>query len=229
MIRIKETQATGLYLFQGRAAAGSVIIEDLVEARKLLSLLHKRLDGFVKIRDYLITEDCWSILCEVLTEEEVKAKFQSKLKTRTASESSTSAEVWRILSEEVRHILSMFVKFTNYRQGRTGSKVHSNYRRYIFENEEEGLAFIERMKRQAYRKSQKKRYRAKRGLCRITKREGKGHIYLCSMNAFVIGVGDLFGDGALGLIDSFIDVLREMVIHTKKLFQIENPKNAPHE
>lgn len=212
MRKIREIQEEGFYILQGRAAAGSVFIEDLAEAKKFLELVNKRLHGFLKVRDFLLTKNSWTLLCEVGTRKEILASYARQF---NANEKGKLMDVWRIISEQIRHILSIFVKYTNWKQGRTGGKVHSNYERFIFETEIEAEGFIKKMKNQILNHEPKlKRYRSKKGLYGISKKLGVGHVYLCTKSVVGGELEGLFKIGSLGIVKLSKDVLRKLIDHT---------------
>ena len=218
MIKTQIIYAEGLYIIKGRSAAGSVFVEDLIEAKKFITLLNKRLAGYLFVHDFLITEDSWTLLCRIEDSKSVITKYELDRERSTKVDPLAKLEeVWRIISEQFRLLLSIFVKFTNRKQGRTGSKVHSNYERYYFENEQEAESYMQQMKNQAINNSQcKRKYRGKRGLYRVSKLVEQGHVYLCTRRVGVSAGNSvmIYGVGAIEILDILTDVLRKLINST---------------
>ena len=227
MKNVKEIKPKGFYVFEGRSSANSSMFESLTEAKEFLTSANKRLHNYLNIHEYLFTQDSWTMLCEIESEEKIK---QTYLKAREESKRDhlqpAYDQVWQIISEQMRHMLSRFVKYCNFHQKRTGSKVHSSYKRYWFETYEEALAFIEGMRNQRYRKSQDRRkYRANSSHFGIGKKERMGHVYLCSKNlrsnenSGNIGAGSIIGEVLK------TNVLRQMIKTTINLHSTPKSQN----
>ena len=221
MIKLKEIQANGLYIFLGKASANSSFIESKVEAKDFIESANRRFANFLKIREFLVTQDSWLMVCEVEDEltilrEYLKRRMNSNRKYKKPS----LTEVWRIVSEQFRHFLSRFVKFCNLRRGRTGSLVHSNYERYFFEDEEEALLFIKDIWAQSITPSQNnEKYRPRTKHFGFSKKERKGHIYLCSLKLMELVGGFLEGVKSIVMWDLSTNVLRIAIQFTLNLHQ----------
>jgi len=169
MKRTKEMQPDCYYLFEGKSAANTVFIENLKEAKQFCIYANYFLKGYLKVYEYMINQDGWVII--------VKLCSESKIRSITNSET----EIWRIVSERIRLLLSTYVRVTNRWEGREGVKVKHGYRRYYFENLGEAKSYIKLIRNQQVKLYQKKRkYRGLKTHRAIPIRLGKGHIFLCS-------------------------------------------------
>jgi len=66
-------------------------------------------------------------------------------------------------------------------EGRSGSKVKESYHRYYFESAKEACSYLNKMRNQKIKLLQKKKkYRRVKSHYTISKKEGKGSIFLCS-------------------------------------------------
>lgn len=176
MIKIKNIVAKGYYLFQGRASANSSFIEDLNEAKKFVILANFYFEGYLKIHDYLLTQDGWSFIVRINS-----VKSISKVVSLESEGELDESQIWRLVSERMRIFLSTFVKFTNKKQRRTGSKVHSSYERFMFETLPEAKAYVEKLRKGMIKHCQSRRkYRAKKSHYRIPTKLGNGSIFLSS-------------------------------------------------
>jgi len=176
MIKIKKTVANGFYLFQGKASANSSFIEDLDEAKQFIILANYYFKGYLKIYDYLLTQDGWSLIVKINSRESIQ-----KTSVINIVDGLDEDMIWRIISERMRIFLSTFVKFTNKKQRRTGGKVHSSYERFMFESLKEALAYMGKLRKGLIQQCQNRRkYRAKKSHYKIPKKLGKGSIFLSS-------------------------------------------------
>jgi hypothetical protein len=222
MKKIRETQANCFYCLEGSSAEGSVFIEDITEAKKFIDLINNRLEGFCTIHNFLLKHNHWTLMVSLEDKNSiVKNYLEKRKKSLKAKIESTLTEVWKIISEQFRHILSMYVRFTNYKQGRKGSKVKGNYQRSIFESEEEAAEFMEKLKNQCYENlPKKKRYRAKRNLWKLMRKVEQGHVFLCGKGVGRDESEDVYGSGSIELSSLLDDVLRKMIKRTIELHSL---------
>lgn len=176
MIKIKKTVANGYYLFQGKASANSSFIEDLKEGKQFIIKANFYFKGYLKIHDYLLTQDGWSFIVKINSLESIRKRISFN-----SEEDFKEDSIWRIISERMRIFLSTFVKYTNNKQSRTGSKVHSSYERFMFETLKEALAYTKKLRKGLIKQCQTKRkYRSKKSHYKIPKKLGRGSIFISS-------------------------------------------------
>ena len=225
MKKTKEIQAGGFYLFVGKSSANSTFIRDIEEAKVFLQTAENRFKNYLGIKDYYLTQDSWMLLCEVEIEETILSTYNlAREKSKRALLGRGFTEVWRIISEQYRHFLSWFVKYSNYKVGRTGGLVHSSFERYYFDSHEEAVGYIDSMRNQAHRISQVKReFRPSEEEWEVEEIVSKGNIYLCTKQ-LVDGKLSEIWSGTFQLISISTDVLRKVVNHTKN---IHNPIFKP--
>ena len=219
MQHLKEIQAKGFYAFCGKPSANSSFIESKKEAREFINSANGRFAGFLRIREYLISQDSWTLLCEIEDEETIINAYLAKREESTCEyKLPPLSEIWRIVSEQVRNFLSRFVKFCNHERGRTGSLVHSNYDRYFFENEEAALMFIKKIYEQSLDFSQwNRKYKPNSKYFYFTNKEKRSNVFLCSNN--LKGLSLLL----IGVVGSVVTtrltnhILRKLITSTKIL------------
>ena len=219
MQKLKEIEPNGLYVFRGKSSAKSSFIESKREAREFINSANKRFVGFLRIREHYISQDSWTLVCEIEDEETIIATYLSiRKKSVRDYKLPPLSEIWRIVSEQVRNFLSRFVKFCNYNRGRTGSLIHSNYERFFFENEEEALNFIKKMHAQSHDFSQSNRkYRPNVKHFYFTSSEKKSNVFLCSKNLNCHILLGLRGAGSIVSIRLTNNILRKLIIFTKTI------------
>ncbi len=164
MIRTKEFYKKGFYIFESKVAANSNYIENIQEAKLLLTYAGYYLKDFLKIHDYIITRHGWQLaVC-------INDQFPNE-----------KIDPWRVISERIRLFISSYVRGVNFRRKRTGVLVHSNYQRFYFETWQEAKDHMESMRNQRIRLYQKKKkYRGLKFHYTIKSRVAKGSIFLCS-------------------------------------------------
>jgi len=88
-------------------------------------------------------------------------------------------EIWRMLSDQVRIMLSTYVKATNENTGRTGGKVSGKYKRFVFESVEEAEAVKEELLNLKYDQAQELEiYQPSNELYRVKDTEREQSIYM---------------------------------------------------
>lgn len=210
MKEIKKTKANGFYLFKGRVSADSSFIESVSESRHFSIYVNYYLKHYLQIYDYVINQDGWQMVVKLKSEKEINsAYFQDE---------PDGIEVWRIISEQIRKCLSSYVVKVNRMRGRTGSLVHSSYERYYFTTLTEAQMEINKIRNRAVEMGQKsKKYSGKKEHYRVTEEDGKGSIYLGSLE----GVNQRERVGSLEL-ESFMNTgLTDLVLSNLISFSIK--------
>lgn len=232
MQRIKELQSDGLYAIQINSSANSALVEKVYQAKKLLGLINKRLNGFAKVNDYLISNDSLFLVLQVCESDLVLENYlESRNNSKKADRALDHQEVWRIISEQFRHLISMYVKWFNRDTGRSGSMVKKNYQRFYFDDAQEAEAYMANMKKETYVRNQKqKKYRPCKRVNGLLRKMKKGMIFLCGKYKELGVLGDILGSGSLILSEMKSDVLRKLVNNTSKLQkQLEKSKITNHQ
>ena len=93
-------------------------------------------------------------------------------------------------------------------------------------NHEQALAYIDGIKRQYIRLCQKlKRYRGRKKHFNISKKEGKGAIFLCSLNLKWGDFNGAVGNGSIEILNNLIDVVGNWINTTKTYHFRQNQSN----
>ena len=229
MKKLKKIEANGLYVFTGKSSTNSSLIESKKEAYELIHSANNRFAGFLKIREYLISQDSWTLVVELEDDETIKSTYLGKRKkSRREYRLPPLSEIWRIVSEQVRNFLSRFVKFCNYDRGRTGSLVHSNYERHFFENEEEAFIFIKKIHEQSHDFSQSNRkYRPNSKDFYFTNKEKRSNVFLCSKNLESLILLSVRVVGSVVRSRLTDNILRNLITFTKTLHSQPQVSHQP--
>lgn len=154
-------EAGGLYIFQGKSSANSLLIENATEAKKLLSLLDRYLSDYIHVLDYCLKEDGWHFLVKLKSKKTILKNYEAYINKSPKAFKRVYSEVWRIISEMVRIWRFQYVQWTNRQENRTGGKVACNYERFIIESEEEAAEYIQKIREGSIDLSQQNiRYKA---------------------------------------------------------------------
>ena len=180
MIKTKKMYPGCYYLLKGEASANSCFIENMNEAKLFITLANRYLQKYVKIHEYLLTAEGWMIQVTIRKARKVYKQYEKK-RIKSNKPIGTEKEVWFIISEQIRIMLSQYVIKTNRLEGRSGSKVKESYKRYYFESAKEASETVQKMKGQKFRMIQRnKKYRKVKTHYSIPNKIGKGSIFLCS-------------------------------------------------
>lgn len=172
-------QAGCLYMFKSIACSNTVYYEELTDAETFLRLAQQHLKDYLYIHEYMLCKDGWVFLARLKTRNQIQRAYAKKRERYCKPQKEMSS--WKIISEQMRLFIGSYVSTYNDRTGREGTLVKRPYERYFFETVQEGLDMIRRIRRRIIGLQQgKKMYRAKKGHYRISKKMGKGSIYLSS-------------------------------------------------
>jgi len=226
MIPVKQMQANQLYLIEGASVANSPFFESELDCKLFLSLADKYLANYLSINCFQNSRDGWAMIITTKSAEVIRTAYERRRKqSKKCNEDCAHHEIWRMLSDQVRILLSTYVKATNGNTGRTGGKVRGKYKRFVFESVEEAEAVKEKLLKLKYDQAQElKRYQPSKKLYRVKNRQKKQSIYMgCALLKSRKMVRKL-GMKCLDLAGSTIDVLRQLVKTTFNFhFPIEPP------
>lgn len=213
MKQIKEMQANSIYLLKGECGANSVFFENKKEAKLFTNLVDYYLHDYAEVNSFQNSKDGWILIITLKSENKIKEAYRKRReKSKKCKSECTFEEVWRIISEQIRILLSCYVKTTNARNEREGGKVKSSYKRHYFDNLEEAIKVMQEMEEQEIDQSQPKaRYRGVKALFRITKEALKNSVYFgCKYLRERLKWEEL-GMRCLCLLDYFGDVLHDRI------------------
>lgn len=226
MKKIKEIEAGNLYVFQGKCSASSSMFRNLEEAQYFLAKANKRFAGYLIIKDFVLQQEGWTLLCQIERENSIRIAYaDARKRSKKAKAACLLTETWRIVSEQFRHFLSQYVKYVNKLENRSGVLVHSSFERFYFESLTEAEEYIEVIREQEIDLGQKT---PKHGVLsrhwNIKEGETCGSVFLCSKDQE--GFRKKFGAWGKGSFDlewlKTPDVLRQLV---KKTISIHFQKN----
>ena len=209
-------QAEHIYLIEGAVTANSSFFENEADCKDFMRLADKHLGEYLSINSFQNNRDGWVMIITTKSAQNIRDAYHlRRSRSKKCKASCAHYEIWRILSDQIRILLSTFVKLTNENSGRTGGKVRGNYKRYIFESVEEVEQMKQTLSQQKYDQSQElKRYRASKKLFCIKNKQLKRSIYMsCARLSSTINVRKL-GLGCLNLAGLMINVLRHVVQST---------------
>jgi len=226
MIPIKQMQANQLYLIEGASVANSPFFESEADCKLFLSLTDRYLADYLFINCFQNSRDGWAMIITTKSVEAIRSAYENRRKqSKKCKEDCAHHEIWRMLSDQIRIMLSTYVKATNENTGRTGGKVRGKYKRFVFESVEEAEAVKEELLKLKYDQAQElKRYQPSKELYRVKNRQKKQSIYMgCALLKSKEMLRKL-GMRCLDLAGSAINVLRQLV---KTTFNFHFPLDPP--
>jgi len=138
MIKVKELQASQLYLIVCRSTSHEAFFENVSQLRIFKNQFKRHLDGICDVIEYLHVPSGYAYIIETKSKESIREWYEVKRATsRKRTEASPISELWRIISECFRHMGSTFVSICNRRSGREGAKFRKRFERFAFEDESE--------------------------------------------------------------------------------------------
>ncbi len=213
MLKIKKLNAEHVYMVRGASVANSPFFETEDDCRLFLDLVDRFLKDYMFVNCFQNNRDGWAMIIATKSIEQIKKAYKERrAKSKKCKKSCEYKEVWKILSDQVRILLSTYVKATNYKTGRKGGKVRCNYERFVFESEEEALEMKMKLENERYNQEQpRKRYRSAKKLSKLREK-------LIRVSPFVscapLAAPEKMLELGLGCLDRSIfvsDVLRQLI------------------
>ncbi len=180
MRKIKKMQADHVYLIRGASVSNSPFFETEDDCKYFLKLADEHLEPYLKINNFQNNRDGWLMIISTNSSDAIKKAYKLRRShSKKCKKVHEHKEIWRMLSDQVRILLSTYVKGANARSGRSGGKVKSNYERFVFESTEEVLEMKEKMESERVTLGQRlKRYRPSKKMHSLKKRSLRSSIYM---------------------------------------------------
>lgn len=218
MKKTKKMFAECYYLLKGGSTARDLFFEDNQDIIDFRDQLESMLGCYIKVQKFHFYRDQWALAVKLNSKEEIIRQYKKdRDRSKKANRSNDYTEVWRIISERMRLFLSNYVRKTNFRKGRKGSKVDMTYERYCFTDVQELEAEITKWKARTVESRQEKKYRYLEKHYSVDEREkGIRMMIFCGIED-----GEEFCSKYKGeiwsLITESIDVVRHWITDTLKL------------
>lgn len=151
---LKKMEEKGFYLLEGRAAANSLLFEDIQELEKFQKMVNRYLSNYMYIKEYCLKPDGWRMIVKIKDERTVNKHFD-EFKSGSKTQKSSFSELWEKLSEMVRICLNQYARWVNLKRGREGKLFGKTYSRYYFESIEEAKNEIDDLREEKIELSQK--------------------------------------------------------------------------
>jgi len=226
MIPIKQMQADQLYLIAGASVANSPFFENEADCKLFLSLADKYLADYLMINCFQNNRDGWVMIITTNSAEAIRTAYDNRRKqSKKCNEDCAHHEIWRILSDQIRILLSTYVKATNENTGRIGGKVRGNYKRFVFESVEEAETVKQELLELKYDQAQElERYQPSNDLYRFESKKRQSIYMGCAQLESKKQLVLKLGMRCLEIAGSAINVLRQLV---KSTFDFHFPFDPP--
>lgn len=174
-------QANHIYMIRGASTANSPFFEQEQHCHLFLQLAQRFLADYVNVLSFQNNRDGWIMIISTHGSREIKkAYYTRRSKSKKCKKEFEYKEVWQMLSDQIRILLSTYVKATNRMTGRTGGKVRHRFERFIFDTMEEAIWMRDLLERVYYVQAQpRKRYQPSKRLHKIKKKLLRKSIYVC--------------------------------------------------
>lgn len=218
MKKIKEMQAEHVYLIRGASTARSPFFEDEQDCGTFLAYADRFLKDYMRVVSFQNSRDGWVMIVATKSAQAIKrAYLERRAKSKKCRKEFEFTEVWQMLSDQIRILLSTYVKVTNFRTRRKGAKVRCRYERFVFESEAEAKFMQASLEKEFHDQAQpQKRYRPSYRSHKIRKWMLKASIYIsCALLGSVERMKKL-GMGCLDL--GYLDkaIARQAITNTLK-------------
>lgn len=155
-------EANSICLAQGESVALNLMFENQKDHELFLQYWKKYLSKMATLINYHLTPAGWTLLFRSKSAKEIEAAYlELRSTSKKAKKKHTLTQASKMLSEHFRIFLSQFVKRTNTRHQRKGTKVKQRFQKYILRDTSEYEELFDMLTRQKRRESQSRRkYRA---------------------------------------------------------------------
>lgn len=183
MKEIKKLQPNSLYYLSGKAVAKNTFFENKEDVLLAHRYIKRYLEGMMEIIEYLFTDEGWVLIVRTMSIDKIrKAYLHRRSRSKKAKKHALKIHPEEMISEHMRFFLSVLIKAINKSSGRTGTKVHSVFERYIFETKEEYLNCVDELREEKLEIcEQSAKYKASKNEAQeIMDFMGKGDVLMCS-------------------------------------------------
>lgn len=180
MKKIKQMAAESIYLIRGCSVANTPFFEHEEDCKEFLALADRFLKEYLTVTSFQNNRDGWVMIIATKSARAIKKAYKARRAvSKKCRKEFELKEVWQMLSDQIRILLSTYVKKTNRQTGRKGAKVRHRYERFVFESAEEALAMKAKLEAEYYPLEQpEERYRPKDELSTLTKQMIRTSIYM---------------------------------------------------
>ena len=141
-----QLESGGLYMIESLSSGNSGYFENSEEIKIFKNLFKRYLGKYVEIYKQYISCEGYQIMLRVRSSSVIRRIYKiSNNKRGRVGRIEFVMEPWRIVSEQIRILHSVYVKVVNKIRGRKGVLVQQRYSRYYFVDEEELMAYMKNM------------------------------------------------------------------------------------
>lgn len=216
MEKIKKMGAEHIYLIRGASCSNTPFFELESDCQLFLELADHYLRDYLKITSFQNNMHGWVMIICTESAAAIKAAYQARraLSKKCKKEFELN-EVWQILSDQIRIFLSTYVKRTNRRTKRKGTKVRRRYERFLFDSTEEVLAMKAMLEEERYPLEQQEEcYRPREDQSELRDSMIRTSIY---MSCGLLGVPEMLRELGMACLDLGVlltDVARQIIQNT---------------
>ena len=168
MKAIRNFEPGCTYLFRSLSSGNTSYFESEIELNQFNKLFVHYLRKYIKIIKTTVDQEGYIFLVKVKGKRTLISNYvKERLKSGKEIKESHLNEPWRIISEKIRLVHSLFVRFVNKLRKRSGVLVKKSHEKFYFENEEEALEYINQESDVEVKSQNNRKYQSIKSHCRI--------------------------------------------------------------
>lgn len=146
MKSLKDIECGCFYLLESKSSGRSCYFESEMEIEVFRYLVRVYLKPYVELNKMYLSAEGYQLLVRIKQRNELTKRYRARIQKQGKEPKSLFiSEPWRIVSEQMRIMLSLYVRKANKLRGREGVLVKSSYERRYFDDVNELEEYVEEM------------------------------------------------------------------------------------
>lgn len=130
--KTKWLEANKICMAKGDATANNLMFERKGNHKMFIELWNRYMSGMAELINYHLSPSGWTLLFKTRSEQDIQRSYmKQRKKSKKADASLTHTDTKRMLSEHFRIFLSQYVRQSNRKLGRSGTKVKQRFTKYL--------------------------------------------------------------------------------------------------
>ncbi len=161
MKEVYQFSPSKYYMFESLSSGRSCYFESEQEIKLFRQLFDRYVSPYVRVHRMFLGSEGYQVLLKIRESKTLRSKYKGTCEKKGKKARKEYMESpWRIVSEQMRILLSVYVKSVNKIRDRQGVLVQRRYKRYVFEDKTEYDQYIEQMDtKDPIRSQRNERYR----------------------------------------------------------------------
>ncbi len=138
---MKNTQTLNpgcIYLFKSLSCGNTCYFETENEIKYFTKIFRSKLKKYIQVLNINISKEGYSLILKIRDKRTILGHYKKEREiVKKSLNMGFINEPWRIISEKIRLVHSLFVRFANRQRQRSGVLVKKSYEKIYFENKNE--------------------------------------------------------------------------------------------